>query len=168
MNKLGRKKWNVRICDKYPHGKGFVTYLGRYLRGGPISNSRIVAVADNKVTFNIGRKKRELMTLAIDEFIDRLLRHVPQPNSVLVRSYGLYCQNKKDELERCCAFFGQPPNEEPDNLLWQDCFKDSNDHPEMCPICGQRLVMTSLLKPPGMIAHQGAPPLLMPYLKEAA
>jgi hypothetical protein len=20
MNKLGRKKWNVRICEKYPHG----------------------------------------------------------------------------------------------------------------------------------------------------
>ena len=98
MNKLGRKKWNVRICEKYPHGKGVVTYLGRYLRGGPISNSRIVAVSDNKVTFNIGRKKRELMTLGIDEFIDRLLKHVPKPKAVLVRSYGLYCQNKKDEL----------------------------------------------------------------------
>ncbi|MBW1700453.1 MAG: hypothetical protein JRH18_23865 [Deltaproteobacteria bacterium] len=22
MNKLGRKKWNVRICEKYPHGAG--------------------------------------------------------------------------------------------------------------------------------------------------
>ncbi len=50
----------------------------------------------------------------------------------------------------------------------QDCFEDSNDHSELCPICGKRLVMTSILKPTGMIPDPGAPPLLMPYLKEAA
>ena len=43
MNKLGRKKWNVRICEKYPHGSGVLTYLARYLKGGPISNSRIIS-----------------------------------------------------------------------------------------------------------------------------
>ncbi|CAB1076161.1 hypothetical protein D1AOALGA4SA_3959 [Olavius algarvensis Delta 1 endosymbiont] len=120
------------------------------------------------MTFNIGRKKRELMTLGIDEFIDRLLKHVPKPKAVLVRSYGLYSQNKKDELEKCRAFCGQQPIEEPDALEWQDCFKDSNDHPELCPVCGKRLVMATIHKPTGMIPHQGAPPLLMPYLKEAA
>jgi hypothetical protein len=136
MNKLGRKKWNVRICEKYPHGTGVLIYLARYLKGGPISNSRIVEVTDNNVTFNYGRKRRELMTLPIDEFIYRFLEHIPQPNAILVRSYGLYCQNKKDELERCRAFLGQEPIEEPENIQWQDCFEDSNDHPELCPICG--------------------------------
>ena len=168
MNKLGRKKWNVRICDKYPHGKGVVTYLGRYLRGGPISNSRIVSVADNKVTFNIGRKKRELMTLSIDEFIDRLLKHIPKPKAVLVRSYGLYSHTKKEDLEQCRELCGQQPIEEPDNLQWQDCFKDSDDHPELCPVCGKALVLSAVIKPTGMTPHQGAPPLLMPNLKEAA
>jgi len=71
-------------------------------------------------------------------------------------------------LERCRAFLGQEPIEEPENIQWQDCFEDSNDHPELCPICGKRLVMTSILKPTGMISNQGAPPLLRPYLKEAA
>jgi hypothetical protein len=108
------------------------------------------------------------MTLATDEFINRLLQHIPQPNAILVRSYGLYCQNKKDELQRCRAFLGQEPIEESQEIQWQDCFEDSNDHPELCPICGKRLVMTSIRKPTGMIPHQGAPPLLMPYLKEAA
>ena len=41
INKLGRKKWNVRICEKYPHGCGVLTYLARYLKGGPISKSRL-------------------------------------------------------------------------------------------------------------------------------
>jgi hypothetical protein len=69
LNKLGRKKWNVRICEKYSHGNGVMTYLGRYIRGGPISNSRIIEIGNGKVTFNYGRKKRELMTLSINEFI---------------------------------------------------------------------------------------------------
>ena len=168
LNKLGRKKWNVRICEKYSHGNGVLTYLARYLRGGPISNSRIIKVADNKVTFNIGRKKRELMTLATDEFIDRLLKHVAKPNAVLVRSYGLYCQNKKQELQKCRELCGQQPIEEPQSIQWQDCFNDSDNHPEQCPICGKRLVMTSILKPTAMMPHQSAPPLLMPDFKEAA
>jgi len=168
MNKLGRKKWNVRICEKYPHGAGVLTYLARYLRGGPISNSRIIKVSDKKVAFNVGRKKRELMTLAIDEFIDRLLKHIAQPNAVLVRSYGLYSRNKKDELERCRGFLGQEPIEEPENIKWQDCFKNSDNHPERCPICGKRLVTTATIKPTGMIPHPGVPPSLLPHLKEAA
>ena len=168
MNKLGRKKWNVRICEKYPHGCGVLTYLARYLKGGPISNSRIIEVTDNNVTFNYGRKKRELMTLPINEFIHRFLEHIPQPNAILVRSYGLYCQNKKQELQRCRELCGQQSIEEPENIQWQDCFNDSDNHPEQCPICGKRLVMTSILKPTGMKPHHGAPPLLMPYLKEVA
>ena len=44
LNKLGRKKWNARVMDKYSHGRGVVSYLARYVRGGPISNSRIVSV----------------------------------------------------------------------------------------------------------------------------
>ena len=168
MNKLGRKKWNVRICEKYPHGNGVLTYLGRYIRGGPISNSRIIEIRTGKVTFNYGRKKRELMTLSINEFIQRLLQHIPLKRAILVRSYGLYSPNKKGDLEKCRKFLGQESIEELEKIEWQDCFEDSKDHPELCPICGKRLVMTSLLKPTGMIPHQGAPPLLMPYLKEAA
>jgi len=168
MNKLGRKKWNVRICEKYPHGTGVLAYFARYLKGGPISNSRIVEVTYSKVTFNIGRKKRELMTLPIDEFIHRFLQHISQPNVVLVRSYGLYSQNKKGELQRCRELLGQEPIEEPEKIKWQDCFEDSNDHPELCPICGKRLVMSATVKPFGMIPYPGVPPSLIPYLKEAA
>ena len=89
MNKLGRKRWNVRICEKYPHGNGILTHLARCVKGGSISNSRIIEVTDNNVTFNYGRKRRELMTVPINEFIHRLLEHIPQPNAILVRSYGL-------------------------------------------------------------------------------
>src|SRR5262249_50836660 len=39
LNRLGhprKTKWNVRIMERYRHGAGVVTYLARYLRGGPL------------------------------------------------------------------------------------------------------------------------------------
>src|SRR4029434_9530500 len=39
LNRLGpptKTRWNVRIMERYRHGAGVVTYLARYLRGGPI------------------------------------------------------------------------------------------------------------------------------------
>jgi hypothetical protein len=51
INKLGRKKWNVKICEKYLHGNGVLTYLARYLRGGPIGNRRIIKIEDSEVTY---------------------------------------------------------------------------------------------------------------------
>lgn len=54
LNRLGhptKTKWNVRIMERYRHGAGVVTYLARYLRGGPIKNARLVAWDGACVTF---------------------------------------------------------------------------------------------------------------------
>ena len=54
LNRLGHPKktrWNVRIMERYAHGVGVVTYLARYLRGGPIKNARLVAWDGDHVTF---------------------------------------------------------------------------------------------------------------------
>jgi len=53
LNRLGhprQTKWNVRIMERYRHGAGVVTYLARYLRGGPIKNARLVAYDGARVT----------------------------------------------------------------------------------------------------------------------
>ncbi len=149
LNKLGRKKWNVKIQDKYSHGMGVATYLARYLRGGPIKNSRIMKFEDGEVTFNYGRKQVELMTLKAEEFIKRYLQHVPRPRAVLVRSYGLYYHGKKDDLARCRELLGETAFDESDELKWQDLFEESEEHPELCPVCGKRLIRTALINPTG-------------------
>ena len=167
LNKLGRKKWNVKICEKYSHGNGVLTYLARYLRGGPIGNSRIVKIEDGKVTFNCGREKVELMTLPTGEFIGRFLQHIPLPNSILVRSYGIYSPSKKDDLSLCREILGQGPVKEPDFLDWQSSFEESDDHPELCPICGKRLVCTQILPPLRILQYSGDPPPIEGYRKAA-
>jgi len=49
--KLATIKWNVHIRERYAHGEGVAHYLARYLRGGPIGNSRLLPAPAGKVSF---------------------------------------------------------------------------------------------------------------------
>lgn len=147
LNKLGRKKWNVKVCEKYSHGKGVLTYLARYLRGGPIANSRIKNITDTHIEFNIGRKKKEFLTLSHQEFIGRYLRHIPPSYSVLVRSYGVYSHGKKEELNKCRHLLGQGNVQLPNKLEWQELFKSSEKSPDRCPECKKKLVTSERINP---------------------
>jgi hypothetical protein len=91
-NKLGRRKWNVHSRERYPHGTGVLTYLARYIRGGPMANQRLVASEHGEVTFRYrvngeasDRKLQGLLTLPLAEFIRRYLLHVPEPGTKVVR-----------------------------------------------------------------------------------
>jgi hypothetical protein len=159
LNRLGhptKTTWNVRIMERYRHGTGVVTYLARYLRGGPIKNARLVAWDGADVTFTYrapGASLRQRMTLPVADFLQRWLLHVPGPHTRVVRSYGLYHHAHTEALAHGRAALGQPPVESPPDLAWQTvCAQRGDAHPEQCPICGQLLVYT------GVIPRGGAPP----------
>lgn len=160
LNKLGRKKWNVKVCEKYEHGNGILTYLARYLRGGPISNTRIKNVTDTHVTFNIGREKAEYMKLSLHDFINRFLRHVPLPNTVLVRSYGLYSHMKKAQLNEARRLLGQPPVALPDRPLWQDLLEKYDQSKTICPVCKKLLIIVETILPTKTAPRMNSPPAI--------
>jgi len=142
-NKLGRVKWNVNIRERYEYGKGVLSYLGRYIRGGAISNKRIVSVHEDRVSFRYraGEKKGNVMTLPVDDFMKRYFLHVPEPNTKVVRYYGLYAPTAREELSECRRQLGQQPMREPDEIDWQDyCEYQGKEHLELCPVCGRKLV----------------------------
>jgi Putative transposase/Transposase zinc-binding domain len=167
LNRLGhprQTKWNVRIMERYRHGAGVVTYLARYLRGGPIKNTRLVAWDGEHVTFHYrprseetdgGKPAPQRMTLPVADFLQRWLQHVPVPQTRVIRSYGLYHGLQAEALTLCRTALGQAPLEVPRCLDWQTvCAQRGEGHPERCPTCGQRLVCT------GVIPRGGAPPRL--------
>ena len=169
LNRLGhptKTRWNVRIMERYAHGAGVVTYLARYLRGGPIKNGRLVAYDGARVTFTYrtrheeadgARPRSQQMTLPVADFLQRWLLHVPMPQTRVVRSYGLYHSTQTAALALCRAALGQPPVVVPVGLDWQTvCAQRGEAHPERCPTCGQLLVCT------GVIPRGGAPPRLVP------
>jgi hypothetical protein len=161
LQRLGhprKTKWNVHIRERYRHGAGVVTYLARYMRGGPIKNARLVAFDGARVTFlhrtrQEGTAAPQRITLPVADFLQRWLLHVPMPQTRVVRSYGLYHPSHAAALAICRAELGQPPLEVPAALDWQTvCAQRGEAHPERCPTCGQRLVCT------GVIPRGGAPP----------
>jgi putative transposase len=98
LNRLGhptKTKWTVRIMERYRHGAGVVTSRARSLRGGPIKSARLVAWDGARVTCT-GRARHEeadgdspapqRTTLAVPDFLQRWLLHVPSPQTRTVRS----------------------------------------------------------------------------------
>ena len=164
-NKLGRVKWNVHIRERYGHGKGVLSYLGRYIRGGPISNKRIISCEDGEVKFwhrvngeDSQSKKRDAMTLPVEQFLGRYLLHVPEPRTKVVRYYGLYNPHKEADLEKCTGYLDQEIPQEEEFLDWQSyCEGRGDEHPELCPVCGKRLILLSvipsckIIPPPGVL-----------------
>jgi Putative transposase/Transposase zinc-binding domain len=183
LNRLGRQKWHVQIMQRYAHGQGVATYLARYLRGGPLKPGRIVRWDEQNVTFRYadnqdqdeqGRGKRKLLTLAVAEFLQRWLLHVPSPGLQVVRAYGLYAPTKRAALVQRRQVLGQPPLAPLPALDWQSyCAQQGPQHPECCPVCGQRLIRTATVAPQrnyplGSMSQLAALPGLGPQLPEAA
>lgn len=77
-------------------------YIGRYMRRPAIGLNRIVAYDGQRVTFSYkdktdGREKTE--TLTVEEFIIRLIRHIPDEQFKTIRHYGMYSRNKKAKIK---------------------------------------------------------------------
>jgi hypothetical protein len=168
LNKLGRTKWNVHIRERYPHGVGVLTYLARYIRGGPFANQRLVACEPGVVTFRyrlngdeVGGKSSRLgcMRLSIEEFSRRYLLHVPPPGTRVVRCDGLYAPTTGMALAICRAYLGQGPVVPPAVLDWQTACQARGDaHPERGPRCGRPLVCRGVILPARM-----PPPRAIPW-----
>ena len=155
-----RKKWNVRVKERYAHGHGVATYLARYMRGGPISNRQLLRTDDTSVTFRYrdhrdGRDKK--MQLPREEFLSRLFEHVPEPGAHGARYYGLYASSKRDLLDRCRKHLGQAPVEEPATLTC-DAYLEKLGLGRLlrCPVCNRPLERFELRD-----LHGRSPPIPM-------
>ena len=181
---MGRLVWNVKILERYEHGRGVVTYLARYLKGGPLSNGRLVDCRNGVVRFRYrdnrdrdesdGRGRAKTLRLPVDQFLQRLLEHVPPPSLQTVRPYGLYANSKRSVRAVARVQFDQPPEAPPAPIRWQDiCARLGQQAATVCPQCGAPLVVHGRIPPrrPGRNESADAaapPPLAQPPPTKAA
>jgi hypothetical protein len=145
FNKLGRVKWHVNIEPAYEHAGGIYKYVGRYLRRGPISEKRIVGYDGQNVVIAYAhpeKHKERTFCLQANTFIQRLLSHVPEKGTHVVRAYGLSHPNCKDKLNEARAQLGQPTYERLTELphaqeLLRRMFPGWEGN--LCPRCGSIL-----------------------------
>ena len=104
---LYAKNWNVYTKKSLAGPQSVVQYLGKYTHRVAISNNRLVAVKDGKVTFRWKdyRKnlQKQMMSLDAKEFIGRFMRHVLPSGFCKIRYYGLLATANKSKKQRCFA-----------------------------------------------------------------
>lgn len=118
LNELDACDWVVYIEppeteDAQP--EHVLKYLARYLTGGPISDRRLIAHQDGKVTFwarsrdKGGGNPSEPYTLTGVEFTRRWALHILPKGFVKSRCFGGFsCRQRKAYLARCRTLVGSP------------------------------------------------------------
>jgi len=104
LGQAGRKTWCVKIEEQYAHGKGVMLYLSRYLRGGPINPKQIVRCDSERIGFRYKDhrdKRTKVLNIKPDEFIRRVMLHVPETGQHMVRHYGLYSSAGRNQRNTC-------------------------------------------------------------------
>ena len=92
LRQLFRQDWVVYAKPPFGGPEHVLQYLARYTHRVAISNHRLLAFEDDRVTFRWkdyahGNKKRK-MTLSADEFLRRFLLHVLPRGFVRIRHFG--------------------------------------------------------------------------------
>ena len=102
-----------------------------------------------------GKPKRDTIELEPEEFLRRVVEHVPPTGFHVARSYGLLAPGHRDKLNAARTQLGQLPYEpDDDDEDWAEIvaalFPES---PACCPVCGKCLITEKLIpraqSPPG-------------------
>jgi hypothetical protein len=131
-----QKQWSVRIQEKYEHGKGVMLYLSRYMKGGPINPKQIIC-CDKAVSFHYKDhrdQKIKVLSLKLEEFMRRILWHVPEIGVHVVRHYGLYASRNQKKRNICRKVVGGLKEI---GIVTGKETKDTIDW--CCNVCGERL-----------------------------
>jgi len=139
---LRNKRWFVYAKRPFAGPKAVLAYLSRYTHRVAISNSRLIALQQQRVTFKLkdyrieGPARYTTMTLEVAEFIRRFLIHVLPKGFHRIRHYGLFASSKRAEvIARIRKFINltDPPDGDP--------HPDSDVLPKSCPCCGGRMLI---------------------------
>ncbi len=100
------KNWAMDIRKSFAGAETVMNYSGRYTHRIAISNSRILRMDENTVTFRVKDYKNggvwKELTLDGVEFVRRFLMHIPPKRFVRIRHYGLLSSCKKGNFIPYC------------------------------------------------------------------
>jgi hypothetical protein len=160
---LRKSEWVVYAKRPFAGPRQVLSYLARYTHRVAISNSRILSLADVKVSFRWKDYRQDgkakVMTLAASEFIRRFLLHVLPDGFHRIRHYGLFANGHRAErMDLCRQLLGaaEPLKASPTT---GDPVAHSTDETHACPCCGGRMKTVETF-------DRSTPPSVRPYYKQ--
>jgi len=106
LTPLWKKEWVVYAKPPFGGPERVLKYLARYTHRVAISNHRLVALENGRVTFRYkdyaDGHYHKTMQLSADEFLRRFTQHVLPRGFVKMRHYGLLANRRREQrLEQC-------------------------------------------------------------------
>ena len=113
LKPLWKHKWIVYAKPPFGSAQRVVDYLGRYTHRVAISNNRLVAFEQGRVSFRWrdyrDGNQTKVMTLEAAEFIRRFLLHALPGGLMRLRHYGVLSNRcRRSQLSVCRLLLGQP------------------------------------------------------------
>jgi len=152
--RLYAKNWHVYAKKSLAGPQSVVQYLGKYTHRVAISNSRLVAAKEGKITFRWkdyrNKLQKQLMCLDAEEFIGRFMRHVLPSGFYKIRYYGLLATANKSKKQQCFALMDKPLAV---SLLQNISAKQvlnivTGKDPDTCPKCKNgKMIARTILDP---------------------
>jgi hypothetical protein len=146
---LRKTEWVVYAKRPFGGPKAVLAYLARYTHRVAISNSRLIAMDEARVTFKWkdyraeGHERLKVMTLDIHDFIRRFLLHVLPSGFHRIRHYGLLASGSRraHNIAQMRELLAAPkPQPEPGDADATDPSETPTlSHP--CPCCGGRMII---------------------------
>ncbi len=135
---LFRKDWVVYSKPPFGGPEHVLRYLGNYTHRVAISNHRLLALADGKVTFrwrdSAHRNRKLVMELPVDEFLRRFLLHVLPRGFVRIRNFGFLANRRRAELLPLCFHLLPRSVQQAESAASSAAL--STDSLRKCPVCG--------------------------------
>ncbi len=143
LSPLRKIEWVVYAKRPFAGPEAVLAYLSRYTHRVAISNSRLIALDDNEVTFKWkdyrtqGRERYKTMALPIPEFIRRFLFHVLPTGFHRIRHYGLFANGGRvRNIARARQLLAMPPPE-----IRTDDDAEPSALALPCPHCGGPMII---------------------------
>jgi hypothetical protein len=132
------------LCDP----KTVVKYIGRYLGRPVIATSRIDKYDGEMVTFHYNRHEDEkymVETIPAMDFIQRLIRHIPEKHFKMIRYGGLYARHREIDSKLHRAISRSKHNIYRSFNQWRTAILSSFGYdPLECPDCKHKMKFLEL------------------------
>jgi Putative transposase/Transposase zinc-binding domain len=141
-----RREWVVYAKPPFGGPEQVLAYLGRYTHRVAIANSRLVSLADGKVTFRWRdyrhRGRTKLMTLDAQEFIRRFLLHTLPDGFHRIRHYGFLANgHRAARLELCRRLLAAAA---PERASPAEPTTGETMPARRCPCCGGQMITLAI------------------------
>jgi hypothetical protein len=142
------------VYAKRPFGgpEQVLDYLARYTHRVAIANSRLVALADGRVSFlwkdYRHHDKRKVMTLDVGEFIRRFLLHVLPDGFHRIRHYGYLANGGRAAKLACCRrlLAIREPARPAKVADYRERYQQLTGRSlVLCPCCGGRMIQIGVI-----------------------